>query len=126
MPLARLVWLDDPLTQAANDAPALSRADTEKLQQLQAQAIAHIGELGGVNSLPTAANDEPPSHSTHQLYWYQNDHLGTPRELTDQQGDIAWDEQNEVALRCSARSGLGQYRERGMASDRPTAQSDSA
>ncbi|SPL72040.1 RHS protein [Acinetobacter stercoris] len=25
------------------------------------------------------------------MYWYQNDHLGTPRELTSHEGDIAWE-----------------------------------
>ena len=55
----------------------------------------NIGELEGLDSDQTfinqASNDEPPKHSTHQVYWYQNDHLGTPRELTSNRGDIAWE-----------------------------------
>ena len=55
----------------------------------------NIGELEGLDSDQTfinqASNDEPPKHSTHQVYWYQNDHLGTPRELTSNSGNIEWE-----------------------------------
>ena len=58
-------------------------------------ALQNIGELEGLDSDQTfinqASNDEPPKHSTHQVYWYQNDHLGTPRELTSHEGNIAWE-----------------------------------
>ncbi|PKA73057.1 RHS repeat-associated protein [Pseudomonas baetica] len=35
-------------------------------------------------------NHKPIAHPFDVLAWYQCDHLGTPQELTDQQGDIAW------------------------------------
>ena len=93
IPLARLVWLDDQLTQAVNDE-APSTASIEKLDQLKKIALQNIGELEGLDerlTVPPVANDEPPNHSQHQIYWYQNDHLGTPRELTQRNGDIAWE-----------------------------------
>ncbi|WP_264821746.1 RHS repeat-associated core domain-containing protein [Acinetobacter lanii] len=91
--MARLVWLDDQLTQAANDETA-SKTNIEKLNELKQIALQNIGELEGLEegqTLPPVANDEPPKHSQHQVYWYQNDHLGTPRELTSNHGDIAWE-----------------------------------
>ena len=33
---------------------------------------------------------EPATETVHRLYYYQNDQLGTPRELTDTEGEIAW------------------------------------
>ena len=58
-------------------------------------ALQNIGELEGLDSDQTfinqASNDEPPKHAKHQVYWYQNDHLGTPRELTSNNGDITWE-----------------------------------
>jgi hypothetical protein len=48
-----------------------------------------------------------------EIAYYQCDHLGTPRELTDHQGDIAWAAQykacgqaKEVSLRPQAREGV--------------------
>ena len=93
IPLARLVWLDDQLTQAANDE-APSTASIEKLDQLKKIALQNIGELKGLDegqTLSPAANDDQPIHSKHQIYWYQNDHLGTPRELTSNSGNIEWE-----------------------------------
>ena len=49
------------------------------------------------DGLTLAANDEgwygnnkPVIKTGVQLYHYHNDHLGTPNELTDQQGDVVW------------------------------------
>lgn len=88
VPLARLVWLEDQLTQAANDVVI---TDTTTLEGLQQVAIQNVGELGGISTLPPVANAEPPQHTQHQIYWYQNDHLGTPRELTAANGEIEWE-----------------------------------
>jgi len=93
VPLARLVWLEDKLTEATND-DLLPHVDTEKINQLKHIALQNIGELEGLGSLqiiPEVANDEQRPHSAYQIYWYQNDHLGTPRELTSHSGDIAWE-----------------------------------
>ncbi|KAF2393248.1 RHS repeat-associated core domain-containing protein [Pseudomonas frederiksbergensis] len=35
-------------------------------------------------------NQQPIAQPFDALFWYQCDHLGTPQELTDQQGNIAW------------------------------------
>ncbi|EHD1638550.1 RHS repeat protein [Salmonella enterica] len=35
----------------------------------------------------------PPAPAIDSLAWYQNDHLGTPQELTDERGEIAWSAQ---------------------------------
>ena len=94
VPLARLVWLEDKLTEAANDEN-VPKVDIAKLDQLKQIALQNIGELEGLDSDQTfinqASNDEPPKHSKHQVYWYQNDHLGTPRELTSNSGNIEWE-----------------------------------
>ena len=94
VPLARLVWLEDKLTQAANDEIS-SNVDVEKFNQLKLVALQNIDGFEGLDltqtPIPHAANDEPPKHSQHQVYWYQNDHLGTPRELTLHNGDVAWE-----------------------------------
>ncbi|QIO10376.1 hypothetical protein G8D99_07885 [Acinetobacter lanii] len=96
VPLARLVWLDNQLTQAANDE-STSKTNIEKLDQLKHIALQNLGELEGLHLSQThikqASNDEPPKpkHNQHQLYWYQNDHLGTPRELTSKNGNIEWE-----------------------------------
>lgn len=41
-------------------------------------------------------NYSPSTQPLDVLAWYQCDHLGTPQELTDQQGDIAWSAQYKV------------------------------
>ena len=58
-PVARLVWLKDGLTIAANDE----------------------GWYG---------NNKPEPPSAIQIYHYHNDHLGTPNELTNSQGEVVW------------------------------------
>ena len=58
-PVARLVWLRDGLTLAANDE----------------------GWYG---------NNKPEPPSAIQIYHYHNDHLGTPNELTSQDGEVVW------------------------------------
>ncbi|MGP5273620.1 RHS repeat-associated core domain-containing protein [Psychrobacter faecalis] len=63
-PVARLVWLKNGLTTAANDEP-----ETDE------------GWYG---------NNKPITKTGVQLYHYHNDHLGTPNELTDQQGEVVW------------------------------------
>ena len=63
-PVARLVWLKDGLNIAANDEP-----ETDE------------GWYG---------NNKPVIKTGVQLYHYHNDHLGTPNELTDQQGEVVW------------------------------------
>jgi hypothetical protein len=88
------VWLDHKLTEAANDEMPLT-ASIEKLDQLKQITLQNISELEGLDLDQTlinqASNDEPPKHSKHQMYWYQNDHLGTPRELTSNSGNIEWE-----------------------------------
>ena len=62
--------------------------------QLKKIALQNIGELEGLDerlTVPPVANDEPQKHNQHQVYWYQNDHLGTPRELTQCNGEITWE-----------------------------------
>ena len=66
-PVAQFIWLRDGLT-AANDEP-------ESYQENQE------GWYG---------NNKPVIKTGVQLYHYHNDHLGTPNELTDQQGDVVW------------------------------------
>ena len=66
-PVAQLIWVRDGLT-AANDEP-------ESYQENQE------GWYG---------NNKPVIKTGVQLYHYHNDHLGTPNELTDQQGDVVW------------------------------------
>ena len=94
VPLARLVWLEDKLTEAANDEN-VPKVDTAKLDQLKQVALQNIGELEGLDldqtSIHQACNDELLKHTQHQVYWYQNDHLGTPRELTSNSGNIEWE-----------------------------------
>ena len=68
-PVARLVWLRAGLTIAANDEPT-----AEELQDAE-------GWYG---------NNKPVIKTGVQLYHYHNDHLGTPNELTDQQGEVVW------------------------------------
>ena len=68
IPLARLVWLDDQLTQAANGETA-SKTNIEKLNQLKKIALQNIRELKGLDegqTIPHVYNDEPPKHSKHQ------------------------------------------------------------
>ena len=66
-PVAQLIWVRDGLS-AANDEP-------ESYQENQE------GWYG---------NNKPVIKTGVQLYHYHNDHLGTPNELTDQQGDVVW------------------------------------
>ena len=66
-PVAQLIWLRDGLT-AANDEP-------ESYQENQE------GWYG---------NNKPVIKTGVQLYHYHNDHLGTPNELTNQQGEVIW------------------------------------
>ena len=63
-PVARLVWLKDGLTIAANDEPE--------------------------NDEGWYGNNKPEPPPAIQVYHYHNDHLGTPNELTDQQGEMVW------------------------------------
>ena len=63
-PVARLVWLKDGLTTAANDEPEIDE-----------------GWYG---------NNKPVIKTGVQVYHYHNEHLGTPNELTDQQGEVVW------------------------------------
>ena len=63
-PVAQLIWLRDGLT-AANDEPK-------------------------TNDEGWYGNNKPVIKTGVQLYHYHNDHLGTPNELTDQQGDVVW------------------------------------
>ena len=62
--MARLVWLRAGLTIAANDEPEIDE-----------------GWYG---------NNKPEPPPAIQVYHYHNDHLGTPNELTDQQGEVVW------------------------------------
>ena len=66
-PVAQFIWLRDGLT-AANDEPKSYQENQE-------------GWYG---------NNKPVIKTGVQLYHYHNDHLGTPNELTDQQGDVVW------------------------------------
>ena len=63
-PVARLVWLKDELLKAANDE--IKSAERESWE------------------------DEPELIPNMQVYHYHNDHLGTPNELTNQQGEVVW------------------------------------
>ena len=63
-PVAQFIWLRDGLT-AANDEPE-------------------------TNDDGWYGNNRPVIKTGVQLYHYHNDHLGTPNELTDQQGDVVW------------------------------------
>ena len=67
-PVAQLIWVRNGIT-AANDEPtAEERRDAE-------------GWYG---------NNKPIIKKGVQVYHYHNDHLGTPNELTDQQGEVVW------------------------------------
>ena len=68
-PVARLVWLKDGLTTAANDEPT-----AEELRDTK-------GWYG---------NNKPIIKTGVQLFHYYNDHLGKPNELSDQQGEVVW------------------------------------
>ena len=62
-PVAQLIWVRDGLI-AANDEPEIIE-----------------GWYG---------NNKPVIKTGVQLYHYHNDHLGTPNEMTDQQGEVVW------------------------------------
>lgn len=54
-------------------------------------------------------NHKPSAQPFDVLAWYQCDHLGTPQELTDQNGDIAWSAQYKAwGEICEQRSALAQ------------------
>ena len=63
-PVARLVWLKDELLKAANDE--IKNAERESWE-------------GAPELIPSM-----------QVYHYHNDHLGTPNELTSQDGEVVW------------------------------------
>ena len=63
-PVARLVWLKEGLTIAANDEPE--------------------------NDEGWYGNDKPAVKTGIQVYHYHNDQLGTPNELTNEQGEVVW------------------------------------
>ena len=63
-PVARLVWLKDALLKSANDE--IINAPRERWE------------------------DEPKLIPSMQIYHYHNDHLGTPNELTSQDGEVVW------------------------------------
>ena len=67
-PVAQLIWVRDGLS-AANDEPT-------------AEEMRDADDWYG--------NNKPVIKTGVQLYHYHNDHLGTPNELTDQQGDVVW------------------------------------
>ncbi|MFC6205582.1 RHS repeat-associated core domain-containing protein [Psychrobacter urativorans] len=64
-PVARLAWLRNEIPQVAND------------------------ELEVVQDNPHLKNYAKPI-SKIQVYYYHNDQLGTPNELTNQQGEVVW------------------------------------
>ena len=112
VPLARLVWKDEP-NQDLSNTDEIPQSSATKLAELKASMLKHIEEdeesegldgLEGLKELESIneqdqekliafpkPNKPTKQHSTHEIYWYQNDHLGTPRELTQHNGDIAWE-----------------------------------
>ena len=64
-PVARLVWLKDGLTTAANDEPSIED-----------------------DYFYEHKRDKPKTGI--QVYHYHNDQLGTPNELTNSQGEVVW------------------------------------
>ena len=109
VPLARLVWKDAP-NQDLSNTDEIPQSSATKLAELKASMLKHIDEdedsealeglkeLESINELDQEnliafpkPNKPTKQHSTHEIYWYQNDHLGTPRELTQHNGDIAWE-----------------------------------
>ncbi|MGP5494964.1 RHS repeat-associated core domain-containing protein [Psychrobacter celer] len=63
-PVARLAWLRDDLPEVANDEPE--------------------------NDKGWYGNDKPAAKTGIQVYHYHNDQLGTPNELTNDQGEVVW------------------------------------
>jgi RHS repeat-associated protein len=47
--------------------------------------IASIGSLSGILSQSIIANTSSP-----RIYYYLNDHLGTPQLMTDEEGEVVW------------------------------------
>ena len=112
VPLARLVWKDEP-NQDSSNLDEIPQNSATKLAELKESMLKHIEEdeesegldgleglkeLKSINELDQEnliafpkPNKPTKQHSTHEIYWYQNDHLGTPRELTQHNGDIAWE-----------------------------------
>ena len=64
-PIARLVWLREDITQASND-------DNK------------------TNSQKTNEHEKATQPSHIQVFYYHNDQLGTPNELTNEQGEVIW------------------------------------
>ena len=63
-PVARLAWLRDDIPQPINDEPE--------------------------NDEGWYGNNKPEPSPAIQIYHYHNDQLGTPNELTNQQGEVIW------------------------------------
>ncbi|WP_227526145.1 RHS domain-containing protein [Psychrobacter sp. FDAARGOS_221] len=63
-PVARLVWLKDELLKSANDE--IKKAERESWE------------------------DEPKLIPNITVYHYHNDKLGTPNELTNDDGEVVW------------------------------------
>ncbi|MGP5494959.1 RHS repeat-associated core domain-containing protein [Psychrobacter celer] len=63
-PVTRLTWLRDDLPKVANDDPSL--LDNSHL------------------------SDKAEPKSNIQVYYYHNDQLGTPNELTNDKGEVVW------------------------------------
>ena len=62
-------------------------------QILAAQLDGEIPVPNSTGTEPQTENSEtlePITQTVQRLYYYQNDQLGTPRELTNPDGDIAW------------------------------------
>lgn len=64
-PVTRLVWLRDDIPQPANDEPEV------------------------IQDNPHLKKDTRPK-SKIEVYHYHNDQLGTPNELTNEQGEVIW------------------------------------
>ena len=109
VPLARLVWKEEP-DQDRSTHDEIPPSNETKLAELKAsmlklieededsENLAGLKELEGIDqqdkeNLIIFPRQKPlaKSHTPYEIYWYQNDHLGTPRELTQHSGEIAWE-----------------------------------